>query len=328
MAHPAPLDVTLLLRMHENYFDGEHVMGMARTLVAALIFLRLDLEGGGHELPRARAAMLGWSKLAPPLSRLPLPWSTTAAIANWVALQGAFDMAVHTFLTFVLYPRPSEALRIRHGDLVAPSRRGAKNLCKWSVILHPQEGGTASKTGQFNESLILDNMEFGWMDAVLRGFHRPAARDFDLFADVTYNEWTKSFRQAGFELGLQSTGIGASRPLPAQARRGVSRDTHQRQGRQGHQAQGQVALRQQPAAVRGGGARRAVGWHSSFPSSLEIFRTTATLAQTLLAESSPKFPFPCKRERSGSSGGIQRLGPLLRKLATPAPTERYPGLRA
>ena len=145
-------------------------------------------------------------ELAPPLSRLPLPWSTTAAIANWMVLHGALEMAVLTVLTFVLYLRPSEALRLRHGDLVAPSRRGAQNLRKWSVVLHPQEGGTASKTGQFNESLLLDNVEFEWMGGVLRGLHRPGARDLEVFANVTYSEWARSFRQAGHDLGLQALG--------------------------------------------------------------------------------------------------------------------------
>ena len=59
-------------------------------------------------------------------------------------------------LMFLLYLRPSEALRIRAGDLIPPLSKAKGGYQKWTVVLHPEEVGIASKTLEFDESLQLD----------------------------------------------------------------------------------------------------------------------------------------------------------------------------
>ena len=54
-------------------------------------------------------------------------------------------------IIFVFFLRPSEAFAVRCMDLVAP--RGS--VAYWTLVLHPFERGLPSKTGEFDETVMM-----------------------------------------------------------------------------------------------------------------------------------------------------------------------------
>ena len=106
-------------------------------------------------LPKVKQSLAGWAKLCPPRSRLPIPYPVVALLAMHALSLGLQEVALYLLLTFALYMRPSEGLRLRKMDFVRPSSKQA-GFQYWSVVLHPWEVGLSSKTQEFDECLQLD----------------------------------------------------------------------------------------------------------------------------------------------------------------------------
>ena len=63
-------------------------------------------------------------------------------------------LAIALLLAFHAYLRPIDLFRLRVWQLVPPIAR-SKSARRWTLLLHPREHNAASKTGIFDESLIL-----------------------------------------------------------------------------------------------------------------------------------------------------------------------------
>ena len=124
---------------------------------------------------------------------------------EWLVKMKRVQSALATALTFACYTRPSETLRIRVQDTVPPPLAGAMNLRQWSIVLHPSEGETCSKTGEFDESLVLNSPEFKWLESFLRQRRRDLDGTQALF-DLSYVQWARDFKDAGDALGLAALG--------------------------------------------------------------------------------------------------------------------------
>ena len=125
-------------------------------------------------------------------------------LAHELAASGRRDMAAATMLTFVFMLRPAETMRLQGQDLVAPVPLGARARQKWSLVLHPLERGVTSKTGEFDDTLLLDNPEFAWMGDVLSLLQEQAGRG-PLWR-FSQSSWVEHFRAAGMRLGLTRLG--------------------------------------------------------------------------------------------------------------------------
>jgi integrase len=187
------LDETAALYMNEEFFEGAPGTD-ASKLLAALGHQRQDLSRGATQLVRAHQAARGWRKLSPAKSRLPLPKLVLVLILNSMIRLGYVVAAHTTMLTFALYLRPSETLRILVRHLVAPVRTGRQKSKFWSIVLHPQERGCPSKTGAYDETIVLDNEEYPYLDRLLK---KASVRHADspLF-DMTYCQWVREFSEA------------------------------------------------------------------------------------------------------------------------------------
>jgi hypothetical protein len=199
------LQRAVLLYLEVLYFDGE-LIHEALRLMASLVFLRDDVTRGCGNLPRTSVALAGWRRLAPARSRLPVPWPVACLLASWMMTRGLVCHARRTILAFITYVRPSEALRIRVVDVVPPLAC-LTGACarRWSLVLNPFERGSASKTGEFDESLIFDNPEFGFFDRILAAATHGRSPTALLF-EGTYVEWAAAFTGAGMALGLGTLG--------------------------------------------------------------------------------------------------------------------------
>ena len=78
-----------------------------------------------------------------------------------------WQMAVATLLTFTLYLRPSECLRLRAFQLIPPSPELGGAPAKWSVVVAAAELKVPSKTGEFDATVVLDRPELAWMHPYL-----------------------------------------------------------------------------------------------------------------------------------------------------------------
>lgn len=150
------VDSKLSKRLEDLYMDGED-LSAAQYLVAAVMFFNPSLRSPGMQLlPQTKQSMKGWRRLAPEKSRLPVPWEVTAMLVQESFKEKMFHLGLHMLLMFCLYLRPSEALRLRASDIVAPAHNRKKAYQHWTVVLNPQEVGIPSKTFEFDESLQLD----------------------------------------------------------------------------------------------------------------------------------------------------------------------------
>ncbi|CAK0825888.1 unnamed protein product, partial [Prorocentrum cordatum] len=161
------LVVGLAQYFHDLFFNGE-VVDRASALLAALAHLEsCRLSRKTPELPRARAALRGFGRLAPKRARLPMPWVVAALVIVKMIACGNVGAGWLTLLNFAFYCRPSELLRARRKDLIPPVARGLLRLRHWGILLNLLEGEIPSKTHAYDESLMNDNPDFKWIDTAL-----------------------------------------------------------------------------------------------------------------------------------------------------------------
>eukprot|EP00438_Fugacium_kawagutii_P013923 Skav213475 [mRNA] locus=scaffold565:39265:42440:+ [translate_table: standard] len=108
------------------------------------------------KLPQCKQSLQGWRKLCPPRSRLPIPWEVVCLLVTKALEEQKRGLALHMLMMFCLYLRPTEALRVRPVDVVEPVKGGGRGYRDYTIVLHPLEVGTSSKTQEFDESLTLD----------------------------------------------------------------------------------------------------------------------------------------------------------------------------
>jgi hypothetical protein len=66
------------------------------------------------------------------------------------------------------YMRPSELTGLRVDQIIAPFVHGIQVATHWSIVLHAFEAKIQSKTGVYDENIILDsNYLAGWVESVL-----------------------------------------------------------------------------------------------------------------------------------------------------------------
>ena len=110
-------------------------------------------------LPLSTKALKGWEKLTPPVARLPCPLEVTFWAAQMAWQAGLFEISLALLVIFMFTLRPSEVTKIRRKDLVPPG-----NSCKWwTLILHPMELGEASKTLEYDETILMPTARFNWV---------------------------------------------------------------------------------------------------------------------------------------------------------------------
>ena len=125
-------------------------------------------------------------------------------------------------LTFVLYLRPSETLGLTLSCLAPPSRLGGSTTRHWCITLHPDELGVASKTGEFDCSLIVDNPEFTFMANMLQQLrHHPAGlkpRPTEKVFPIKMRDWCRQYNAAAKQLHLEE--FSPTTPVLYQLRHG------------------------------------------------------------------------------------------------------------
>ena len=113
-----------------------------------------------------------------------------------LVLMSQYDMAVFMLLSLSSYARPSSLLRLQARHMVAPTARAKF----WALLLDPLEEGKPSKTGEFDNSVILDQPWVVQLSPALAELAaRPATESVWPF---DYGEYASQFRQASLALGI------------------------------------------------------------------------------------------------------------------------------
>jgi len=133
------VDQALVSYLDHLWMEGED-LSAANYAKASILFHRPDLKGRGS-LSKASQALKGWRRLAPPQSRMPLPYEVVTLLALDAVHQGRVEIALVLLLNFVLYLRPGEFETLRVGDIIRPVKKGGPIYQFWSILLHPQEEG-------------------------------------------------------------------------------------------------------------------------------------------------------------------------------------------
>jgi hypothetical protein len=200
---PNDVDTALVELLTEMYFDGLSAAEGSK-LLAAVLFMQ-GLPKGLTILPRSRSAIGGWTRLAPLKSRLPLPWLVVVLMIAEMVKAGQREAALMTAVAFCFYLRPSEAVGLTEQCLVPPVGSGRSRARCWCLVLHPEEDGVASKTGQYDESLLADSTAFPFMPEVLRFLQSRKSGRCLLFG-LTYAQWRAAFVASFLPLALEEFG--------------------------------------------------------------------------------------------------------------------------
>eukprot|EP00439_Symbiodinium_sp_Y106_P085585 s532_g29.t1 len=157
------LDVALLEYCDFLYLDGED-SNFGQKLQAALEYERPEAAREGKlRLPRFRRALKGWRKLAPAQSRLPILEFLKSAISGLMIHGGFREMALYNETSFSTYARPGEMLKMKAADFV-PAKKTYHHAV---LVVAPFERGEGSKTGVYDEVLILDDSRVPWLTPAL-----------------------------------------------------------------------------------------------------------------------------------------------------------------
>ena len=177
---PKIADQMLVGLFEDKALDGVHA-GWSGKAFSSIGFYLPEYSGAMKDLlPRAKAAQAGWKKLTPSRSRLPIPFELLAAIFHCLVTMNRWESALIMLLCFSLYLRPSEPHRLSCWQIIPPSG-GVSGGRFATAVLNPYEDGRASKTHEYDESLLIDSPLLPGLGKALLRHARGRPRDSMLF---------------------------------------------------------------------------------------------------------------------------------------------------
>ncbi len=186
------------------FLDGASANAGEKLLAAVLWFNPNLARSAGGRMAVCRQSLRGWRRLAPPGGRLPLPLAVVHMIAHWLLRRGLRDECLAVLLMLECYLRPSEPLLLRPRDVV-PGRRAAGELQFTSLVLHPFELATPSKSQEFDQTLLLDLPRQRALAQALVQLARERAHD-DQLLRVTPAGLREHLADAALALRLEALG--------------------------------------------------------------------------------------------------------------------------
>ena len=141
-------DAALVQFLEYLYFDGA-ISSEGSAVLAAREYFDLSLVDC---LPKARRALKGFARLSPGASRAPLPLIGLFCLVGAALSKGATMRGLAYLLCFHSYLRPTELATLKAAQLIPP----ASGKTTWGVLLAPSEEQIGSKTGQLDESVLMD----------------------------------------------------------------------------------------------------------------------------------------------------------------------------
>ena len=182
------------------FFEG-YQAERGEKLIAAFQSLHPEIgTAASGSLPRMRAGMRGFRRLAHGYSRTPLVLEAVYAIIGPMVSHGQLDMGRAILVGWDAFLRiPSDLVRLTKRSLIAPVPELTGN--RWGLLLYPEEAVGRSKTAQFDESVILEHPASAALDPVWRTKLPRGPRDGPLW-DFPEIALSKEFNRVVAELVL------------------------------------------------------------------------------------------------------------------------------
>ena len=204
---PKHVDANITRYLHEMCESGSSIID-ARSVVYGFILLRCQSETPERFLlPQAKQALKGWATRFPTHSKAGVDLQVWDTIA-WKCIQNdSLLTAAGIMLQGDTYARPSELLRITRGAVIRP-RRSRSHF--WGIVIDPQEQHTPTKTGEYDDCVLLDSPGREGIAVILKYLFNRTKLDSDkLFAGLSLTKYNEDINQACKELGLQKLKLTA-----------------------------------------------------------------------------------------------------------------------
>jgi hypothetical protein len=199
----ALLEQHLVEYMDVMFIESGRDVNTGTQLVASVGYHipRLYHLGRKNLLPRVQQALRGWQRLAPCPQRKPVPAPLISAIACRMVSHGKRHLAALTMLAFDCYLRPGEAVSLVHESVIPPAPALGLSYRRAALILHRFGLEKASKTGQHDESLVLDSPSRPWVSELAVLLHRSTTPGRPL-VPTSLHEWSVEFRRCAEQLRI------------------------------------------------------------------------------------------------------------------------------
>jgi hypothetical protein len=131
-------------------------------------------------------------------------------VINGLTARGRRDMGIWILVALETYGRPGQVLALTHGQVHPPSPvRGS-----WTIMFNPKEAGIASKTGEYDTSVVMEGPRCRQISPVLQELSKGVTAE--RIGSFDYLELHHHFRAVCKELGIrlvlyQTRHSGASR---------------------------------------------------------------------------------------------------------------------
>ena len=195
-----------------EWADAAFSLGMASADGTAMLaaYTHHHPENGrfGQPLARVARALQAWGKLVPPAGRVPPAFSMVCGIAVALTELGRRDMAVGALVALSAYLRPGELIGLRGGDVVRPMPQFGPAYRHWSLVLGSTaaEEARPTKTGIYDDSVILDHEELQWLSPMLE-MMVSSREPLEYLWDFNDQLFRQKFEEAAALAGLARLGL-------------------------------------------------------------------------------------------------------------------------
>ena len=202
--------------MLTSYLEFLWDQGSSRSegsrVVCGIQWLQPKLKGPTKsQFPAASAALAGWEKQEPGMSRPPVPYVVAQAVVVSLIDLGYLWHGLVIALLFETYLRSGEMLRLRRYQAVPPPPAYSQLPPHVAILASPEELVKPSKTGIRDVSILLDLPREQPLARVLVEYARrnsdQAQSPDQMLWEFTYPELRLKLGLAVQQLGLESMGI-------------------------------------------------------------------------------------------------------------------------
>ncbi|CAE8638853.1 unnamed protein product, partial [Polarella glacialis] len=192
---PLKLDASMVEFMRQQYEAGCQSWEGSYLVYGHQLLRHTGLDSSC--LPESKKALKGWKTGAPGRMRLPYPEEVILDVADFALGAGNGEAAFAIALQLDGYFRPSEVLNLTVKQVMPPARKAGRAYAKaWGIVLAPAEDQKPTKTGQFDDSVLIGDIQHEWLGPLLELLTKNKAPEEKLFPSLSLASYERLFRDA------------------------------------------------------------------------------------------------------------------------------------
>ncbi|CAE8674891.1 unnamed protein product [Polarella glacialis] len=192
---PKQLDASMVEFMRQQYEAGCQSWEGSYLVYGHQLLRHTGLDSSC--LPESKKALKGWKTGAPGKMRLPYPEEVILDVADFALGAGNGEAAMAIALQLDGYFRPSEVLNLTVKQVMPPARKAGRAYAKaWGIVLAPAEDEKPTKTGQFDDSVLIGDIQHEWLGPILALLIKNKTPEDKLFPSLSLASYERLFRDA------------------------------------------------------------------------------------------------------------------------------------